>query len=188
MIESNNQNFVVNKMFVHYNDSGEVYLISNIKESDKNIFEIDLDLIEDFLSGKKNYRNYNIDYFINLNNGVIFDDTEYEKLKFAITLHHIIDKSADADIVIFHDKKNKNWSVSANQRIKHKLTSMPALSFYICKKDDVHYFYKKLLVDSAVLQKETIVLPFTTDLELDLDAISIVTTRRFKSYSICFYE
>ena len=54
---------VYNTFFVHYDQEGNVHQLSNIKDEQYKIFEIDLFLIDDFLKGKKDCKKYNIKYF-----------------------------------------------------------------------------------------------------------------------------
>jgi hypothetical protein len=175
---------VYNTFFVHYDQEGNVHLLSNIKNEEYKIFEIDLFLIDDFLKGKKDCKKYNIEYFYNLSKGLITDEKdniEYSKPLFQIV--PIVD-TYDNNITIEHDLVNKKWTVSADDDALDKLDVLPGLSFYVSKKNDPHFLYRSFTVNSEELQQGPIDCDFTTDLELDLTSISVSTLKRFEKYGV----
>ena len=52
-------------MYIHYDSERKVQLISNVVYEGFEIFEIELHLIPNFASGKKQYSGYSVDYFFN---------------------------------------------------------------------------------------------------------------------------
>lgn len=175
---------VYNTFFVHYDESGKVHLLSNEKNLNYKIFEIDLFLIEDFLTGKKDHNNYDIEYFFNLSKGIVTAENEtvdYSKPLFQLVPFEDID---DSHITIEHDVDNNQWIVTANEEAVEKLEVLPALSFYVCKKNDPHYLYRWFTIKSEDLQNGPVSQSFTTDMEQHIDQVSIATLKRFRNYCI----
>ena len=175
---------VYNTFFVHYDQEGNVHQLSNIKDEQYKIFEIDLFLIDDFLKGKKDCKKYNIEYFYNLSKGVITheqDNIEYSKPLFQIL--PLVD-SYDNNITVEHDMINKQWTVFADEDALDKLSVLPGLSFYVSKKNDPHFLYRSFTVSSEELEQGPVICEFSTDNELDLTSISIATLKRFEKYGV----
>jgi hypothetical protein len=175
-----NDGTVYNVMYVHYDDDEKVHLISNIVESSMRVFEIDIELIGDFLDGKKTATNYKIGYFLNLSKGIIEDEIPIITNNFLYVVPVVLD--THSDITLFYNKSY--WTVHANDRALDRLSVAPMLMFYICKKHDPHYMYASFTVDPAALMKQDIVIDFTTELEIDLELFSLVTSRKLNSYGI----
>jgi hypothetical protein len=175
---------VYNTFFIHYDEDGKVHILSNEKNTDYKIFEIDLFLIEDFLTGKKDHNTYNIEYFFNLSKGIITADSntvEYSKPLFQLI--PVTDVS-DSDILLEYNFKNKYWQVTASDDAYDKLEVLPALAFYVCKKNDPHFLYRSFTVSTEDLQKGSVTCDFITDAEHKFDEISVVTLKRFGKYTI----
>lgn len=175
---------VYNSYYVHYDDDGKVYFLSNVKDINYKIFEIDLFLIEDFLTGKKDHNSYTIEYFFNLSKGVVTaenDTVEYSKPLFQIIP---VDDSDDSDIVIEYDSNNKHWKVKASDDANEKLEVLPALAFYVCKKNDPHYLYRTFIASTEDLRNGPVICEFDTEIENNINEISVTTLKRFGKYSI----
>ncbi len=174
---------VYTSYFVHYDDTGKVYMLSNEKHKNYKIFEIELFLIEDFLTGKKDHNSYNIEYFFNLSKGIATaesDSVEYSKPLFQI----IPLGGEDNHITVEHDTVNKRWVVIASDDAAEKLEVLPGLAFYVCKKNDPHYLYRSFTIKSEDLQQGPVSLDFETEIEQNIDSISVATLKRFGNYGI----
>jgi len=175
---------VYDKMFVHYDDDGNVYYISNVADDYKRTFAIDINVIGDFLNHRKLASNYKIDYFYNLANGIV--NEEQNTITSDSNVAYIIPVSSkfNNEITLVHDKKNKAWTVTARPDIKKKLEVMSKLSFFFCKKDDPHYLYSYITVDLVLLSKNDIIINFQNEFEKDLSFFSVVVEKKFNSYGI----
>jgi hypothetical protein len=176
---------VYTKRYVHYNDRGEVLSITGIPDDNFKIFEIDIDLIPNFVSYKKDFRKYTIDYFINIAEGLITDEDDQEEIvRNSIVLHDInFKQSSDYDVLIEHDIKNKKWIFSSNAHIS-KLESVNILPFYVTLKDQHNFLISAYYIDPLKLSKEKFSVDFTSEKELDLNNISLLTIKKFKNYSV----
>lgn len=171
--------------FIHYDDEGVCHLISNTKSSVYKNFEIDLFLIEDYITGKKSCAAHDIEYFFNLSKGIILNESEavpYSKILFQII--PVIDQNTDSDVTIYHHADKKEWIVRIDDTIKEKLDIIPGLTFYVCKKNDPHFLYRQFTVISDELKKDSVSIKFTSSVEENLDAISIASIKRFSKYGV----
>lgn len=174
---------IVTTFYVHYDETGKVRLLSNEMNKQYKIFEIDVFLIEDFLTGKKDHNGYDIEYFFNLSKGIA--TAENDAVEYSKPLFQLIEHNDDhGDIVLEHDSKNKQWIIYASDEAAEKLEVLPALNFYVCKKNNPHFLYRSFTVDSELLREGPVVTVFQTDIESDLDNISVATLKRFKDYNI----
>jgi hypothetical protein len=179
-----NQDAVVySKMYVHYDDDGVVHYISNIIDSSKRTFEIDIELVQDFLDLKKHAFNYKIDYFLNLSNGIV----EEQKVNNVFSnFPYLIPKTADLnnEITLVHNSLAKTWTVVARDDIKYKLEVMSKITFFIVKKDDPYKLISFFNIDAPTLMKSDIIVDFTNEVESNLNLFSVVVEKKFNSYGI----
>jgi hypothetical protein len=179
MIVNNGKSY--NTMFVHYNDEGNVAYISNEQDSSFRIFEISDNLIIDFLEKRRNASSYNIDYFFNLANGIVEEETNFVQNDLFYTVPEL---KNEQDITIVYDFHNLKWVIKASDTIKRKLEISPILSFNICKKNNYSYLYKTLIVNTSDLLKKSVEFEFTLSVEKDLKNLDIVVKRRFEKYGL----
>lgn len=181
------QGFVVyTTMFVHYDDDGKVHLISNVTDPTKNNFEIDLFLVEDFCTGKKNFRNYDIEYFFNLSKGIFTEEEIAEESKKSGALLYMIPHvvTDNNEITFYHDPVAEKWKVSARKNINEKLDIMPISMVYVTKHGDPHYLYNSFSIDPRDLKNGPKEFNFLYEKDLELNSISLFTQKKFKTYGI----
>jgi hypothetical protein len=177
---------VYNTMKVHYDDDGKVYSIHNDDEPGYKQFEIEVFLIEKFLTGQKRISNYDIEYFFNLSKGLEVEDEDEEISKKSENLLYIIPISdiSNTEITLEHNVQESKWIVSSRTGIKDKLDIMPVVHFFVCKHFDPHYLYTYFSVNPEELKKGPVEVPFQVEEEKDLANISVATQLKFKSYRI----
>ncbi len=176
---------IYNTLFVHYTDDGTVVSITNSPDNSYRFFEIDLNLVTDFLSdGKKDPKKYKIDYFFNLSKGVLLDDTEQEVAK--NNLPYLLPRTTgfNNEITLIHDVKKQKWSISVRDDVKDKLHIISDMPFFILKKDDPCFVYRFFSIQRDKLLTSTVDIPFVYDEELDIKNISVMTEKKFNSYGI----
>ena len=173
---------VYDYMFVHYDNDGVVHLISNVESSDKNNFKIDLKLVEDFITSKRQCQKFKIEFFFNLSKGIVTAEEQIvannqqplylipatSAYQNEVTLEHTID----------------SWNIIVNDTVKDKLDIIKNLVFFVVEKDNPYQMYTHIAVDTKLLKPGPINVKFTTPQETDLSLISIVTQQKFNSYGI----
>lgn len=177
---------VYNNVFVYYDDQGTVHLISNVKSQEFNNLEIDINLINSFMIGKKYYGDYDIEHFYNISKGHIVDNEDVEKIiKSETLLFHIEYSSLSSnEIIIEHNEKERKWKFYARPGLDEKLNILSRTEFFVCKKDDPHFLYATYSFEPKRLLEGLLEFDFKTDLELNVDNISLVTVKKFNSYGL----
>jgi hypothetical protein len=171
---------IYNTRFIYYNDAGEIQAIRPFPPEDDQLlfFEIDFALVEEFLFGNKSYTNYKINYFLNLVNGIINEEETVisEEQQFL----HIVPttSSFNNEITIIHTPSS--WNIKVRDDVIEKVRLFSKLEFFVCKKDDPSFLHSKFTVDLNNLSS----IEFVTEDEKDLNLISVVTSKKFKSYGI----
>jgi hypothetical protein len=167
-------------MQVHYDDAGCVHLISNIKDPTKKNFGIELELVEDFLLGRKDFRKFKIDYFFNLSKGIV--TSEEQTISNKEQALYIIPQTSEYNNELTLEKTVDSWRVIVHKNAKDRLDILSTVSFFVVKKDDPYYLYRYFSVDPKVLRIKPIEIPFAVDKEHG--EISIATVQQFNSYGI----
>jgi len=168
--------------YVHYDDAGTVYAVSNMQSQEYKNFPIDRELIKDFMAyGKKKAEFYKIEYFYNLSKGVI----EYEQEQKIVqnNVPYIIPRATayNNEVTLEHRAKDKKWKVVLREDVREKVELTASLVFFICKKDNPHVLYSTIVVNRDNLDAD---IPFTAAIELNLSNFSLITNKRFNSYGV----
>lgn len=177
---------VYTSFFVHYDNEGNVYLISNVKDDTLNNYEIKVSLIPNFISGIKDCTKYKIEYFYNINSGSITDKEEQSDLIKTDYLLYEIPCAiiSDWEILLEHDTSNSQWTVTASTQAISKLEIINNISIYICKKDNPYHLITSHVINAKELIKNTIQLPFSCELETQYEQLTLYTTRQFRDYLV----
>lgn len=185
-LANSHQAEVYNNIFVHYDNSGKVHLISNIRSQEFNNFEIDFNLITSFVEGIKFYGDYDIEHFYNISKGLIVDNLEIEKTIKSETLLYTIEHNdiSSNEITIEHNSQSQKWKFTARSGLDEKLIILSSTEFFICKKDDPHYLYSSYRFEPRLLIQGPVEIDFKTDLEMNLENVSVVTVKKFNSYGL----
>jgi hypothetical protein len=176
---------IYNTRFIYYDKSGKIIEIRPYPPIDNTLFlEIEFSLIEDFLFGNKSnfISKYRIDYFLNLIKG-IKNDEEILMGEDNILLYSIpITSSFSNEITLEH--KSDSWNLVFRPNIEQKIKLYSNLDFFICKKNDPSFLYSTLNFNVDNLEP----IKFVSELEKDLNLISVMTLKKFKSYGIKEYH
>ena len=177
---------VYNTFYVHYDSEGKVHSVSNTPSDNLSNFEIDINLIQNFVEGKKDSTKFDIEYFYNISKGLIVDGEDRELTIKSETLLYTIpkDSSSSDEIVVEHDAKNLQWTVTARKGIDEKLTIISSINLFVCKKDDPHFLYTQYSITPRELINNTLYIPFKTEIEKDFNSVMLTTLKKFNSYSL----
>lgn len=175
---------VYNSSFIYFDDAGEVHGLSNVLSDQYKNFEIDTSLIEDFFLNKKNFKNYNIDYFFNLSKGVIELEEEQTVIESNLSLYLIPRTSAyNNELTIDHDVKNSKWIITIRKDVVDKLDIISNLVFFVTKANDPYFLYRSFSVATNEI-KDNVEINFNTEEENSLTNISLLTVKKFNSYGV----
>jgi len=184
ILEAESVSAIPSTMYVWHDDSGTITGISNLK-SDGLYLEVPKARLVDFLSGKKDYCRYNIEYFKFDTALQIKDETT--KISSAL-IYEIprVTEERQADCTIVHNKEQKCWEVLLTDAAKVELSKInpsTVFYFYLTAIKDPHYLYKVISVQTSDILDGK-VLNFKSKFEIDIDAYNISTFGYFKSYGL----
>jgi hypothetical protein len=171
-------------MYVWHDEAGTITGISNIPSTGEYL-EVPKSRLHDFLSGKKDYCRYNIDYF-KFDNAL---QTKDESIKISSALIYEIPRVTDkgvVDFTIIHNKKQKRWQILLSDDAKDmisKINPSTTFDFYLTATKDPHYLLKTITVPVSNM-KDGNKLQFEASLEEDADSFTISTFGYFKSYGL----
>jgi hypothetical protein len=178
-------------MLVQYDDTGQVHLISNAYDDSYKNFQIDISLIEDFMyGGKKNPKKYKIDYFFNINKGIIESEEEQEIVKSSLPyiIPHTI--SFNNEITLeYHTMLG--WKLHVRDTALDNLEITNSLIFYICKRNNPHFLYGSIHITNIkeYLANSQPYISFINPIECNLTNFSVVTNPYiFKSFGVKEHE
>jgi hypothetical protein len=171
-------------MYVWHDEAGTITGISNLP-STGGYLEVPKSRLHDFLSGKKDYYRYNIDYF-KFDNAL---QTKDESVKISSALIYEIPRVTDkgiTDFTIIHNKQQKRWEILLSDDAKGviaKINPSTTFDFYLTAIKDPHYLLKTITVQVSNM-KDGNKLKFKDSLEEDIDSFTISTFGYFKSYGL----
>jgi hypothetical protein len=173
---------VYDNFYIHFDDTGYVHLISNLQSLEFKNLKINTSMIPNFLLGKKDCRKYNILYFQEIKDGKITDEDSAEDLiKTEYHFFNIEKVSQDnPEIIIQYDKKGKTWIIKKENILEEKLTVFSVIPIYIVKFDSPHFLYASYFVDTNDLSICDQKFNFQSQLEEDLENISLLTIKKIR--------
>lgn len=176
---------VYTKKYIQYNENGEVFGITGIPDDNFKNFEIDLDLIPNFINYKKDFKKYSIDYFLKIAEGLITDEEEIEDyFKNEFVYYTVpIEFKEDFDILIEHDSENRTWTVTSDCS-KMMLETVGYVPIHVTVKNNPNFLISSYFIDAKDLYRNKVQLNFLSDIEKDITKISLLTNRKFKNYSV----
>jgi hypothetical protein len=161
---------VYTKFYVHYDNTGTILSISNVKDTKLLSIETEFSEIEDFLTGKKHTARYKIAFFENITGPQL---QEQEQLIKSNELVYVIPKTSsyNNEVTLVHDSIEKKWKLICKDTIPKK-----DFTFYITKLHNPHFLLKTISINDQ--------LDFTQDFEYNIDSISVATAKEHHSYGI----
>lgn len=177
-------------MLIQYDESGQVHLISNAYDDSYKNFQIDMALIEDFMhGGKKNPKKYKIDYFFNINKGIIELEDEQEIVK--SSLPYIIPHTSSFNNEITLEHTILGWKLHIRDTALDNLEITNSLMFYLCKRNNPHFLYGSIYITDIkeYLANNNPYISFVNPIERNLTNFSVVTNPYiFKSFGVKEHE
>jgi hypothetical protein len=171
-------------MYVYYNDYGNITSISNVKQTDAEYLEVPETKLVDFLSGKKDFSRYKIDYF-KFNRENTKHEVDVDTSQNLIYIVPVVsDYSKDVTIVL--NKQELSWSFVLSNNAKNTVSQYSldkVYSFYVTKNKDPQFLLDSVHVTGTELL-DNVSIPLTAGLA----NISLVISRHFKSYGLLINE
>ena len=181
--------YVQTKRYVYFDAEGEIVSISNQNTSEGSFVEVEIDQVINLITGKEVLSNYVVMFDPVTKQNVIRHRFIEEELQFDINnqiykVPTIV--GPRPDFTLQQDIKNKRWNFVLDTVLQENLKKQTVrfsskLNFSITSKNDPHNLYQYFVVDLENLDPEY-AIPFVSESELDIDAVSVYTTKRLETY------
>jgi hypothetical protein len=171
-------------MYVYYNDYGNITSISNVKQTDAEFLEVPEVKLVDFLSGKKDFSRYKIDYF-KFNRENTKQEVDIDTSQNLIYIVPVV-SDYSKDVTIVFNKQELSWSFILSDNAKNTVSQYSldkVYSFYVTKNKDPQFLLDSIHVTGIDLLNN-MSIPSTAG----LTTMSLVTSRHFKSYGLLINE
>lgn len=181
--------YVQTKRYVYFDNDGEILSISNQNKTEGSYIETDVDQVINLITGKEVLSNYVVMFDPVTKQNVIRHRFIEEELQFDINnqIYKVpTEKLARPDFTLQQDVKNKRWNFILDNLLQENLKKQTVrfsskLNFSITSKNDPHNLYQYFTIDLETLT-ENYSIPFVSEIELDIDQISVYTTKRLETY------
>lgn len=181
--------YVQTKRYVYFDNDGEILSISNQNKTEGSYIETDVDQVINLITGKEVLSNYVVMFDPVTKQNVIRHRFIEEELQFDINnqIYKVpTEKLARPDFTLQQDIKNKRWNFILDNLLQENLKKQTVrfsskLNFSITSKNDPHNLYQYFTIDLETLT-ENYSIPFVSEIELDIDQISVYTTKRLETY------
>lgn len=181
--------YVPTTRYVYFDEGGEITAISNGKQDGKNFIIVELEEVYNLIIGKEVLSNYIVMYDPVTKQNVVRHRFIEEEIQFDINnqIHKVSTTPVQRpDFTLQQDIKNKKWNLKLDEVLEESLKNQTVkfsskLNFSITKRNDPHTLYNYFIID---LEKFSVgySIPFASDLELDVDNVSVYTTKRLETY------
>lgn len=179
------------KFYVYFNyETKKILSVTNEKHPiHEHFVEINDDDYEQLVSGSRALDEFCVDYIEDGVFGLV--SIVNEPLAFNNTSNRFITvrtlpESTQEFLVEWHGP-TKHWIFSMTEFYKEKLfeSCIPKkLEFYIILENDYDLLIRTIVIDTSQVVNESVYIPFETNYEHSIDAISVATKSVFKSYRL----
>jgi hypothetical protein len=181
--------YVQTKRYVYFDTDGEILSISNQNKTEGSYIKVDVDQVINLITGKEVLSNYVVMFDPVTKQNVIRHRFIEEELQFDINnqIYKVpTEIPARPDFTLQQDVKNKRWNFILDSLLQENLKKQTVrfsskLNFSITSKNDPHNLYQYFTIDLETLT-ENYSIPFVSEIELDINQISVYTTKRLETY------
>jgi len=183
---------------IYFNlDSGEILALSNeiLTEYEHSIITT-YEQFESFIIGREQLKDWKVIKTNNQDNeyGVDLVQQAFQGQTFK---NHMFEWITDTptkktDMVVHWDEYKKHWtfmiSEHARQQYYDKKITTKVVKFFITLKTDLDFLIRTIDIDLKSLVADKVIVPFETNLESQLDRISISSKTVFDSYGLKIWK
>lgn len=183
--------YVPTKKYVYFDEKGNLLSISNTNKTDGNYVEVELEDVKNLITGKDQFFHYHVIFDTTKKNYVlkhVYDEDDYQ-YNVNDRIHRLSRIKQDiVDLTIQQNIKSKLWSFVLDTEIRDRIRSKQIyynkpLMFSITRKNDPNQLERIITVNiKDLIDKEDFSIPFEFEIELDVNALSVYTTKRLESY------
>lgn len=180
------------KYYVYYDKkTGNILSVTNEKSSRYEYgIEVPFADIEKFMLGEWKFQDYTIGYK-NPDDRSTLGVLSRDHLGYTFKnnmVEWVTEQPKNADCIVEWDKVNKCWNFYLDDEFKKTYNNTildTQLMFFVTLETDFDFLIRTIFVKiSKLLSDKVVSLPFESNLEMDINRISISTKNVFKSYKL----
>lgn len=179
--------------YVYYDKkSGEILSVTKEKNSRYEYgLTIPYEEAENFLNGTWHFRDYVVGYKRLANNKTTLSVIPVDDQSFSFrnnVFEWITETKKDTDLVVEWNGLKKEWRFYLGNKFKEKFEDnifTPKLVFFVTLETDLDFLIRTIYVDMQdLVNRDSVVVPFDSNIENSIDKISIGSKLVFKSYGL----
>ena len=186
--------YIPTERYVYFDDNGTLLSVTNSNNEDGMCIKVELEDVINLVTGKEQFSQYQVIFDTLKKNYIlkhIFNE-EIIQLDVNSSIYKIPNlKIERPDLKIIQDIKNKEWVFSLDVAIRDNFLGKnlhldKTLYFNITKYNDPHQLEKTFTISiNELINNDTVKFAFDLEIELDVSAVSVYTTKRLETY---YYE
>lgn len=178
--------------YVYYdNKVGTIFSVTN-ERTDKYEYglEVSFEDIEPFLTGAWNFNDYVVGHKKTPNNKVVRAIMPVVDQNYGFrnnVFEWIQPNTKNPEMVVEWSYPTQSWIFSLSSDFKEHTKELftTKLLFFVTLTDDFDFLIRTIPIDATeLLDNESVSIPFTSNLELDIKQISISSKLAFKTYNL----
>ena len=178
-------------------ESGEILAMSNEMRPEYDHFiKISYEQYDALASGREQFKDWSVIKTKTLDNeyGVELVQKEFQGHTFKNNMFEwIVDKpTKSTELTVHWDEYNSQWkffmSNAARQRVYDGKIATDKVKFFITLENDFDFLIRTIDINLTSLIADTVIVPFITMLELEIDKISISSKTVFDSYGLKIWK
>jgi hypothetical protein len=172
---------------VYFDSVHNIIAITNsTRNTDENYFEINVDEIDQFLTGKENFNNYKV--FLNKENQFeIIPKIIKEDFRSSILIS-IPQTDSPAVLDVANDLANKNWIIAINEEERSRLRNNIidyTFRLFVTSSKNKNFLYRIITIDlNKLVNGDSVVVEHKSEIESTPNKIALSTIKFFNSYSL----
>jgi len=186
--------YIPTERYVYFDDNGTLLSVTNSNNEDGMCIKVELEDVINLITGKEQFSQYQVIFDTLKKNYIlkhIFNE-EIIQLDVNSSIYKIPNlKIERPDLKIIQDIKNKEWVFSLDVAIRDNFLGKnlhldKTLYFNKTKYNDPHQLEKTFTISiNELINNNTVKFAFDLEIELDVGAVSVYTTKRLETY---YYE
>ena len=182
--------YVSTKKYVYFDENGDITSVGNSINEFENYIEVEFNEVVNLITGQEQLHQYQVIFDTVKKTYVLKHKFNDEDVVFDVNSQiHKIPRffKSSADLIVKQELNKKMWIFSLNETIKEnlknkKLSVNKPLIFSFTRFNDPHQLEKFVTIELNELITKDIEIPFTTQIELDVFALSVYTIKRLETY------
>lgn len=190
--------FVQPTYYLYFNpENGQIISVTNEEKSTNEYKKIiiNYERYDRFVTGKDLFKDWVIAGGKDLVDIEDIVRKEDEQFYFKNNLYEIVREmqTADTELMVHWAKFEKQWIFIVSESLRKKYyrdkdSFPPEIVFYISYNNNLDQLLREIKFNPQDLILDKIVIPFESDLEYEINKLTVSTRRIFQSYSLSIWE